>query len=262
MFKRITGLFSKERISENEETLLQAVDISRLPNHIAIIMDGNGRWAQRRGMPRSFGHKAGVEALRNVVKLCSELGVKVLTCYAFSTENWKRPQDEVSMLMDLLVEYLDKELKELHRNNVRINALGQLNELPQAPKDAVLRAIEETKDNSGLILNIALSYGGRTEITMAVQKIAQMVKDGEIEVSEINEKLIGNKLYTAGMPDPDLLVRPSGDYRISNFLLWQLAYTEFWLSNVMWPDFKREHLLKAIIDYQRRERRFGGLKKK
>ncbi|RYD06580.1 hypothetical protein N752_02620 [Desulforamulus aquiferis] len=225
-------------------------------------MDGNGRWAQRRGMPRSFGHKAGVEALRNVVKLCSELGVKVLTCYAFSTENWKRPQDEVSMLMDLLVEYLDKELKELHRNNVRINALGQLNELPQAPKDAVLRAIEETKDNSGLILNIALSYGGRTEITMAVQKIAQMVKDGEIEVSEINEKLIGNKLYTAGMPDPDLLVRPSGDYRISNFLLWQLAYTEFWLSNVMWPDFKREHLLKAIIDYQRRERRFGGLKKK
>nr|WP_315988057.1 isoprenyl transferase [Desulforamulus aquiferis] len=233
-----------------------------MPNHIAIIMDGNGRWAQRRGMPRSFGHKAGVEALRNVVKLCSELGVKVLTCYAFSTENWKRPQDEVSMLMDLLVEYLDKELKELHRNNVRINALGQLNELPQAPKDAVLRAIEETKDNSGLILNIALSYGGRTEITMAVQKIAQMVKDGEIEVSEINEKLIGNKLYTAGMPDPDLLVRPSGDYRISNFLLWQLAYTEFWLSNVMWPDFKREHLLKAIIDYQRRERRFGGLKKK
>lgn len=262
MFKKITDLLNRNRFSENEESLLQSIDRNRLPNHIAIIMDGNGRWAQRRSMPRSFGHKAGVESLRSMVKLCSELGVKVLTCYAFSTENWKRPQDEVNMLMDLLVEYLEKELRELHNNNVKINAIGQLQELPKAPQEAVARAIKHTENNQGLILNLALSYGGRKEITDAVVKIAAMVKEEQIQVSDINEQLIGRHLYTAGMPDPDLLVRPSGDFRISNFLLWQLAYTEFWLSDVMWPDFRREHLLKAIIDYQGRERRFGGLKKK
>jgi len=262
MLKKLTGLLSRHEAMADENTLLQLIDRKRLPKHIAIIMDGNGRWAQRRGMPRSLGHRAGVESLRNVVKLCSELGIQVLTCYAFSTENWKRPKDEVSFLMDLLVEYLEKEVEELHQNNVRINAIGRLVELPLKAQDALQRAFRKTEKNTGLVLNLALSYGGRSEITDAVIKIAKAVKNGELICSEINEQLVAQNLYTAGMPDPDLLVRPSGDFRISNFLLWQLAYTEFWLADVMWPDFRRIHLLQAIYDFQRRERRFGGLKKK
>ncbi|GAB6157604.1 isoprenyl transferase [Desulfotomaculum varum] len=262
MFKRITGLFNRHQSPEDENQLLQSLDRTRLPHHIAIIMDGNGRWAQRRGMPRSLGHRAGVESLRNIVQLCSELGIRVLTCYAFSTENWKRPVEEVNFLMNLLVEYLHKELDELHSKNVRINAIGRLSELPQRAREALENACRTTANNSGLLLNLALNYGGRKEITDAVLKIAQQVKENKIDVKDINEKLISKHLYTAGMPDPDLLVRPSGDYRISNFLLWQLAYTEFWLSDVMWPDFKRIHLLQAILAYQRRERRFGGLNKK
>ncbi|SHF23034.1 isoprenyl transferase [Desulforamulus putei] len=262
MLKRITGLFNRQKVTEDENKLLQSIDRNRLPNHIAIIMDGNGRWAQRRGMPRSLGHRAGVESLRSIVQLCSELGIKVLTCYAFSTENWKRPQEEVSFLMNLLVEYLDKELEELHSNGVKINAIGRLAELPQPAREALDRAFRKTENNSGLLLNLALNYGGRREITDAVVKIARLVKDNRLEINEINESLIKEHLYTAGMPDPDLLVRPSGDFRISNFLLWQLAYTEFWLSDVMWPDFKRIHLLQAILEFQCRERRFGGLIKK
>lgn len=262
MLKKITGLLNRQKVTEDENTLLQSIDRNRLPKHIAIIMDGNGRWALRRGMPRSLGHRAGVESLRSIVELCSELGVKVLTCYAFSTENWKRPKEEVSFLMDLLIEYLDKEIQELHRNQVKINAIGHLEELPQPAREALARAFRKTENNSGLLLNLALNYGGRTELTDAVVKIARLVKNNQIEVSDINENLIKEHLYTAGMPDPDLLIRPSGDFRISNFLLWQLAYTEFWLSDVMWPDFKRIHLLQAILDFQRRERRFGGLIKK
>ncbi|MEG6511511.1 isoprenyl transferase [Desulforamulus ruminis] len=262
MFKKLNGLFVKKDKLDNEKELLQRIHQDRLPRHIAIIMDGNGRWAQRKGLPRSFGHRAGVESLRNIVKLCSELGINVITCYAFSTENWKRPKDEVSILMDLLVEYLNKEVDELHRNQVKINAIGRLEELPRQAQEALHRAFAITKDNQGLVLNLALNYGGRSEITDAVVKIAGSVSKGEIQISDINEQLVCDYLYTAGLPDPDLLVRPSGDFRISNFLLWQLAYTEFWLSDVMWPDFKRSHLLEAIIDFQRRDRRFGGLKKK
>ncbi len=262
MLKKLTGLFNINKDMGDESVLLQSIDRGRLPDHIAIIMDGNGRWAQRRGMPRSLGHRAGVESLRNIVTLCTELGIRVLTCYAFSTENWKRPKDEVTILMNLLVEYLNKEVEELNRNNVKINAIGRLEELPQIAQEALYRAFSITKNNQGLVLNLALNYGGRSEITDAVVKIARSLSNGEINVSEINEQLIRDNLYTAGMPDPDLLVRPSGDFRISNFLLWQLAYTEFWLSNVMWPDFKRTHLLQAIIDFQRRDRRFGGIKKK
>ncbi|CCO09440.1 isoprenyl transferase [Desulforamulus hydrothermalis] len=262
MFKKITGLFNRYQSPEDENRLLQSLDRTRLPHHIAIIMDGNGRWAQRRGMPRSLGHRAGVESLRNIVQLCSELGIQVLTCYAFSTENWKRPVEEVNFLMNLLVEYLHKELDELHGKNVRINAIGRLSELPQGAREALENACRTTAGNSGLILNLALNYGGRKEITDAVIKIAQQVKENKIDVKDIDEKLISEHLYTAGLPDPDLLVRPSGDYRISNFLLWQLAYTEFWLSDVMWPDFRRIHLIQAILAYQSRERRFGGLIKK
>lgn len=262
MFGKITGMFNRQKGTDDEKELLQAIDRSKLPNHIAIIMDGNGRWAQRRGMPRSLGHRAGVESLRNVVKLCSELGVKVLTCYAFSTENWKRPQDEVSYLMDLLVEYLLKEVDELHKEHVRVNAIGRLGELPRQAQEALKTAIEKTADNTGLVLNLALNYGGRSEITDAVIKIAVSLKDKQLQIEDINENVIQQHLYTSGMPDPELLIRPSGDSRISNFLLWQLAYTEFWLTHVMWPDFKRIHLLQAILDYQRRERRFGGIIKK
>ncbi|WP_459909791.1 isoprenyl transferase [Desulfotomaculum defluvii] len=261
MLRKITALFNRKRMAD-ENMLLQTIDRNNIPNHIAIIMDGNGRWAKRRGMPRSLGHRAGVESLRNIVKLSSEIGVRYLTCYAFSTENWKRPRDEVSYLMDLLVEYLEKEVEELHKNNVRVNAIGCLEELPQKAQDALSKAFRKTENNPGLTLNLALNYGGRREITDAVKKIASMVDQGQIKCEEINDDLINQSLYTFGMPDPELLIRPSGDCRISNFLLWQLAYTEFWLSDVMWPDFQRLHLLQAIISYQQRERRFGGLIKK
>lgn len=261
MLRKITNLFNRKEIAD-ENMLLQSVDRNNIPQHIAIIMDGNGRWARRRGMPRSFGHRAGVETLRNIVKLCSELGVQYLTCYAFSTENWKRPQDEVSFLMDLLVEYLEKEIEELHNNNVRVNAIGCLDELPRQAQQALARAFHKTGNNTGLTLNLALNYGGRREITDAVIKIVNRVTKGEIKCEEINDVLMDQSLYTAGMPDPELLIRPSGDCRISNFLLWQLAYTEFWLSDVMWPDFQRRHLLEAIVNFQQRERRFGGLIKK
>lgn len=261
MIKKLTDLLNRPKVASEEESLLQTINPDRIPQHIAVIMDGNGRWAKKRGMPRSLGHRAGVESLRNIVKLCSELEVKVLTCYAFSTENWKRPRDEVSFLMDLLVEYLEKELEELHQNNVQVRAIGCLDELPVLAQKALDRSFSKTKDNSGLILNLALNYGGRKELTDAVLRIAKQIKNNEIDIENINENLINQNLYTAGLPDPDLLIRPSGDFRISNFLLWQLAYTEFWLSNVMWPDFKRIHLLQAILDYQRRERRFGGINK-
>lgn len=261
MLRKITALFNKKEMAD-ENMLLQSIDRNNIPKHIAIIMDGNGRWAKRRGMPRSLGHRAGVESLRNIVKLSSEIGVRYLTCYAFSTENWKRPQDEVSYLMDLLVEYLEKEVEELHKNNVRVNAIGCLEELPQKAQEALHKAFLKTENNKGLTLNLALNYGGRREITDTVKKIASMVEKGQIKCEDINDQLIAQRLYTSGMPDPELLIRPSGDYRISNFLLWQLAYTEIWLSDVMWPDFQRQHLLQAIITFQQRERRFGGLIKK
>ena len=265
MFAKIIGFWrrkdSKEQSGSEVEQLLKNIDLKRVPRHIAIIMDGNGRWALRRGLPRSAGHRAGVESLRDIVKICSELNVQVLTVYAFSTENWKRPQEEINVLMDLLVEYINKEIMELCRNGVRINPIGRLDELPSSARNALAMARERSRENKGLVLNVALNYGGRTEIIDVVRTIASDVARGVLTPGQIDDQAISNRLYTAGQPDPDLLIRPSGDFRISNFLLWQLAYTEFWLTPVMWPDFRRVHLLRALVDYQRRERRFGGLKK-
>lgn len=240
---------------------LDDLDMNKIPKHIAIIMDGNGRWAKKRGLPRSLGHKAGVETIREVVKTSSNLGVKYLTLYAFSTENWKRPKDEVTALMKLLVEYLKKEVNELHENNVIVNFIGDISMLPDICQDELLRANDKTKNNTGLCLNLALNYGGRGEILSAVKDIAKEIKNGSINVDDINEKMISEKLYTAYMDDPDIIIRPSGEYRLSNFLLWQSAYSEFWFSDIYWPDFTPNDLYQAIFDFQNRDRRFGGIKK-
>jgi undecaprenyl diphosphate synthase len=253
------GNLENERSLTKEKKLLARIDRSSLPVHIAIIMDGNGRWAQRRGMPRTFGHQAGVESLRDIVKLCVELGIKYLTIYAFSTENWKRPLEEVNILMNLLIEYLQKEIDELCAYDIRVNPLGRIEDLPALAQEKVLAARERSRHNQGLTLNLALNYGSRSELVEAVRVIAKKVLGGGLTPGEIDEKVISDHLYTAGQPDPDLLIRPSGDYRLSNFLLWQLAYTEIWLTPVFWPDFRRVHLLQAIVDFQSRERRFGGL---
>lgn len=263
MFKRLLGTSLKTAASMdenvNEQELMKQLDPSKLPAHVAIIMDGNGRWATKRGALRSFGHRAGVNALREVVKLSVELKLKYLTVYAFSTENWKRPREEINVLMNLLVEYLYKEIDELCAENVKINPMGILSELPSKAQDAVAMAIERSESNTGLVFNVALNYGGRKELLKALREIGQKISRKELNVEQIDEKVIADHLYTAGQPDPDLLIRPSGDCRVSNFLLWQLAYTEFWLTDIMWPDFGRKDLLKALFDFQQRERRFGGV---
>lgn len=263
MIKKIFDFFRRKKKSEQApeaQELLKVIDLQKLPRHIAIIMDGNGRWAQRRGMPRAAGHRAGTESLRDVIKLCCELKIQVLTVYAFSTENWKRPKDEVNILMGLLVEYINKEKNELHQNGVRINPIGRLEELPRPAREALIKAVELTRENKNLILNVSLNYGGRTEIIDAIRAISADVEAGSLKAGQIDANLVSKHLYTAGQPDPDLLIRPSADFRISNFLLWQLAYTEFWFTSTLWPDFQRVHLLQALVDFQRRERRFGGLK--
>lgn len=253
-------MFFKKKHSTSEKDILVKLNKDRIPNHVAIIMDGNGRWAKRRGLPRTLGHRAGVETIREIVKASSNLGIKYLTLYAFSTENWKRPTEEVNTLMSLLLEFLRKEIMELHKNNVVVKAIGNISELPRQCIDELSRAYELTKNNKGLCLNLALNYGARDEIKKAMINIACEVKKGNISLDAINEKLISDYLYTRGIPDPDLLIRPSGEYRISNYLLWQIAYTEFWFSDIYWPDFKPIHLYSAILDYQSRDRRFGGVK--
>ncbi len=242
--------------------LSKSLDLSKLPVHIAIIMDGNGRWATRQGLPRAMGHRAGVESLRDIVKTCSSLGIRFLTVYAFSTENWKRPAEEVNILMDLLVEYIEKEIQDLDQNNVRLMTIGRIDELPGKTGEALRKAEEQTGQNSGLTLTLALNYGGRNEIVEAVRRIGRQVAAQKLNPDDITEETMSLNLYTVGIPDPDLLIRPSGEQRISNFLLWQAVYAEFWSSTVLWPDFRRVHLLEAIVDYQRRQRRFGGLKSK
>ncbi|AFM42436.1 Undecaprenyl pyrophosphate synthetase [Desulfosporosinus acidiphilus SJ4] len=244
-----------------KDDLQDQVAMDRLPRHLAIIMDGNGRWAQKRALPRSMGHRAGVEALRKIVKTCSKLGIQILTVYAFSTENWSRPKDEVGILMKLLTEYLRKELEELHQNNVVIRAIGILKDLPMEAQHELKRAVERTKNNSGLVLNLALNYGGRAEIIDAVKKMSQDVLEGKQTIEEIDEKLFSDKLFTGGLPDPDLLIRTSGEMRLSNFLLWQLAYTEFLVVEEFWPDFGENSLIEAIKVYQKRDRRYGGIHK-
>lgn len=224
-----------------------------LPRHVAIIMDGNGRWARMRGLDRIEGHRAGRESVRDVVRACGELGIEVLTLYAFSVENWRRPRREVLALMRLLRDTLYEEVDELNRNKVKLMAIGRLDGLPKASREALFWAMERTKDNTGLVLNLALNYGGRVEIVDAVRRI---MEEG-YRPEEVDEKVISAHLYTAGLPDPDLLIRTSGELRVSNFLLWQMAYTEIWVTDVLWPDFRRQHLYQAIEAYQRRERRFG-----
>lgn len=250
-------------LKNNDKDFQQKNDSKQnnIPEHVAIIMDGNGRWAQKRGLPRIAGHRAGIEALKEVIQSSSEIGIKVLTLYAFSTENWKRPKIEVEALMNLLVEYLNREIKELHKKNVKIVTIGNIYQLPSKSQNAVLKAIDLTKDNTGLIVNVALNYGGRDELVYAFKKLMLDVQNGVVQSEKINERMIENYLYTAGLPDPDLLIRPSGELRISNFLLWQLAYSEFWFTDTLWPDFKKEHLMEAIHSYKNRERRYGGLSK-
>lgn len=244
----------------NTKTDYQDIDLNRLPYHVAIIMDGNGRWAQKKGLPRTLGHRAGAEALREIVKSASDIGIKILTAYAFSTENWRRPADEVSFLMDLIAEYLESEINEFKKNNVQVRFIGKIEELHPTLLKKIEKTQAQTACNTGLILNLAINYGGQAELTRAVKIITEKVVKHEIAVEDINEAVIEEHLFTASLPAPDLLIRPSGDFRISNFLLWQLAYAEFWFTELNWPDFKPENLLQAIQDYQQRERRFGGLK--
>jgi len=236
------------------------LDPSRIPAHIAIIMDGNGRWARQHGRPRVFGHREGTNATRRIVRACGELGVKVLTIYVFSTENWRRPSLEVSALMRLLIEMVRKEIRDLNKNNVRLNAIGDLSLLPGKTRQVLLEGIEATSKNTGLLLNLAISYSGRLEIVRAVRLAADDIASGKLLPELLTEEKLSSYLYTAGMPDPDLMIRTGGDLRISNFLLWQLAYTELYVTDVLWPDFDRRHLEDAIRSYQNRDRRFGLVK--
>lgn len=240
-------------------SFLGKIDKARLPEHIAIIMDGNGRWAKQKGKNRLFGHKNGTKSVRQVIEGSIEVGIKYLTLYAFSNENWKRPSKEIEGLMNLLISSIEAELEELHENGVKLNIIGDMRRLSDKVQNKINLAVEKTKNNNTLQLNIALSYSGRWEIVKAVQNIANDVKTKVITVEDIDEKLFSNYLETAGMPDPELLIRTSGEQRISNYLLFQLAYAEFYFTPILWPDFSKEDLFEAIYDYQNRERRFGRI---
>jgi len=245
LFKEIASL--KEMISKK----------GNLPAHIAIIMDGNGRWAKKRGLPRTAGHKAGVKAVKRIVKAAGDLGISVLTLFTFSQENWKRPKYEVSAIMKLLYETTKREINELDKNNVKLITTGRIEELSPRRREILQEAMERTKNNTGLILNLALNYGGRTEILDAVKKIARDVRKNQLDPEELSEENFSHYLYTKDLPDPDLLIRTSGEMRISNFLLWQTSYTELYITDVLWPNFSAKNFYKAIWDYQNRERRFG-----
>lgn len=245
-----------------DETKNVQLDRDRLPRHVAVIMDGNGRWAQKRGMPRSFGHKAGVEALRAIIRHSDDLGIEALTIYAFSAENWSRSAEEVGALMGLLLEYFTKELAELHRKNVCIRILGDIENMPKGlekQQQALYSAMEQTRSNTGLKLNIALNYGGKQEIVRAAQLLAKKAAAGEIRPEEIDMQMFSEHLYTAGLPEVDLLIRTSGEMRLSNFLLYQVAYSEFYQTDVLWPDFDEKAYDEALLAYTKRNRRFGGV---
>ena len=238
-------------------SLKEKLNVERLPMHVAIIMDGNGRWAKKKGNIRIFGHKNGVNGVKESSEACAELGIKYLTLYAFSTENWNRPKIEVNALMELLIATINSEIDTLLKNNIRLNAIGCLQDLPLRANKKLEEAIEKTKNNTGLTLTLALSYSSKVEIINAIKTIAQEIKENKIQVDDITESLFEKHLTTCGIPNPDLMIRTSGEQRISNFLLWQLAYSELYFTDVLWPDFTKEELYKAIIDYQNRERRFG-----
>ena len=247
-----------EEWGAGERALLARLDPERLPRHMAVIMDGNGRWARRHGLPtRIQGHEAGIDSVREVTRTAAELGIRYLTLYAFSKENWKRPEVEVRTLMELLRRFLVGESSKLMENNIRLRTIGRIEDLPPAARQALTETLDQTSANTGLTLNLALSYGGRDEIVRATQKLTERVQRGELSPSQIDETVINDLLDTHDLPDPDLLVRTSGELRVSNFLLWQIAYAELYVTPVLWPDFRREQLLEALVDYQRRERRYG-----
>jgi undecaprenyl diphosphate synthase len=233
------------------------VDLSRLPRHVAVIMDGNGRWAKALGKPRIEGHRAGIESVRETVRTCRELLIPYLTLYAFSVENWSRPRSEIDALMHLLRFFLLDEIAEMQEHDIRLKSIGRIDDLPPDVRQALGQAEEETHHCRGMQLNLALSYGARTEIALAARRMAQDIQSGRISPEAVDPDLFSTYLSTAGMPDPDLLIRTSGELRISNFLLWEIAYAEIWVTPVLWPDFRKQHLLSAFLDYQRRERRFG-----
>jgi len=239
------------------DTLKSQIAKNNIPNHIAIIMDGNGRWAKLKGKPRVFGHKNGVTSVKEVIEGCAEVGVNYLTLYAFSTENWNRPTLEVKTLMALLVSSLKKELKTLQKNNIKLNTIGNIENLPEKAQIELAEVIEKTKNNSTLTLTLALSYGSREEIVNVIKNISKKVVNNQLSVEEINEKIINNHLYTFSLPDVDFMIRTSGEKRISNFLLWQIAYAELYFTDTLWPDFRKENLFNALLEYQKRERRFG-----
>ena len=234
----------------------EMTDKSNIPTHIAIIMDGNGRWAKKRLMPRSVGHKAGADMLKRIVRKCNDMGVKYLTVYAFSTENWKRPDEEVSLLMGLIVTYLQKEVKEMNENNVRIGAIGDIEKLPKKAYDELKKAMDITKDNTGVVFSLALNYGFRDDLSHAIKN---MMKEN-INIEDINDETVKKYLYTSYMPDPDLIIRTGGEIRLSNFMLYEASYSEFYFCDTLWPEFDEEQLCKAIYDYQQRDRRFGNVK--
>ena len=258
MFK---GLFQTKSKAKNPVVVdTTGLDMNNIPQHVAIIMDGNGRWAKAQGKVRTFGHQAGAETLKTIVRAADKLGVKVISAYAFSTENWKRPVTEVSFIMELLSRYLTNEIDEFNENNVQVRFIGSREGLPEIVMQKMDHAIEATKGNTGIILNLAINYGGQAEILHAVRSIAAEAAAGKLAVEDIDNKVVEDHLYTQGLPAPDLLIRPGGDLRISNFLLWQIAYAEIWTTKTFWPDFTPDHLVEAILAFQGRERRFGGLK--
>ena len=255
--------FVKVVKSDSEEAkLLAQIDLARLPQHIAVIMDGNGRWAKRRGKPRIFGHRAGAESVRAILDTCARLEIKAVTLYAFSTENWKRPEDEVSGLMQMLKLYLKKELKTVHKNNIRFQAIGKIEGLSEDLQKQITAAMNFTAENTGTILSVALNYGGRAELAEAARRAAKSLIENGKSLDDLSESDIEANLYTSGLPEVDLLVRTSGEFRISNFLLWQLAYSEIYVTPTLFPDFRREEIFRAILDFQKRERRFGGVETK
>ena len=233
------------------------IDPNNVPNHVAVIMDGNGRWAKGKGMNRIFGHRNALTAVRETIEAAAEIGTKAITLYAFSTENWNRPKAEVKALMTLLINSLNNELKTFQENSVQVNAIGSIESLPQKAKSTLHDVIEKTKNNKQIVMTLALSYGAREEIVNTIKNISKKVVNNELSIEEIDEKIINNHLYTFNLPDVDLMIRTSGEQRISNFLLWQMAYAELYFTNTLWPDFRREHFYDAIIEYQNRERRFG-----
>ena len=255
--KKKSHFCSSKKVGIPAAEMKETIDRNNIPKHIAVIMDGNGRWAKQKGAMRIFGHRNAIQAVREAIEGSGELGVNYLTLFSFSTENWSRPKEEVDALMDLLVQTIVAETGLMMKENVRLNAIGDLESLPKSTYDKLIEVMQQTSANTGLTVNLALSYSGQWELTKAAQRIAQKVSEGKLSPGEITQQTLADHLDTAGIPDPELMIRTSGEYRISNFLLWQLAYSELYFSDVLWPDFRKEHLFAAIEDYQKRERRFG-----